>query len=40
MKILVDSGILTREQRGRWAYYRVVDSALADLAAAISPSRT
>lgn len=22
MKLLVDAGLLTREQRGRWAYYR------------------
>lgn len=28
MKILVDAGLATREQRGRWAYYRVVDDAL------------
>lgn len=28
MKLLVDAGLATREQRGRWAYYRVVDAAL------------
>jgi ArsR family transcriptional regulator, arsenate/arsenite/antimonite-responsive transcriptional repressor len=27
MKILVDAGLLTREQRGRWAYYRLVPHA-------------
>ncbi len=26
MKVLVDAGLVTREQRGRWAYYRVVES--------------
>ncbi|MCS5719369.1 metalloregulator ArsR/SmtB family transcription factor [Herbiconiux sp. CPCC 205763] len=28
MKLLVDAGLAVREQRGRWAYYRVVDDAL------------
>jgi len=28
MKLLVDAGLATREQRGRWAYYRVVTDAL------------
>jgi ArsR family transcriptional regulator, arsenate/arsenite/antimonite-responsive transcriptional repressor len=28
LKILVDAGLLTREQRGRWAYYRLVAGAL------------
>jgi ArsR family transcriptional regulator len=28
MKLLVDAGLATREQRGRWAYYRVVHEAL------------
>ena len=32
MKILVDAGILTREQRGKWAYYRLVPGALDALA--------
>lgn len=31
LKRLVDAGLLTREQRGRWAYYTVVDPALAGL---------
>ena len=39
LKILVDAGILTREQRGKWAYYRLVPKTLADLAQLISPSR-
>ena len=28
LKILVDAGILSREQRGKWAYYRLVPGAL------------
>jgi ArsR family transcriptional regulator len=39
LKILVDAGILTREQRGKWAYYRLLPGALDALAAMIaSPS--
>jgi ArsR family transcriptional regulator len=29
MKQLVDAGLVTREQRGKWAYYRVVGQAMA-----------
>jgi ArsR family transcriptional regulator len=32
LKILVDAGILTREQRGRWAYYRLVPDTLSTIA--------
>jgi ArsR family transcriptional regulator, arsenate/arsenite/antimonite-responsive transcriptional repressor len=32
LKQLVDAGLLTRDQRGKWAYYRVVEAALGDLA--------
>jgi ArsR family transcriptional regulator len=28
LKQLVEAGLLTREQRGKWAYYRVVQTAL------------
>jgi ArsR family transcriptional regulator, arsenate/arsenite/antimonite-responsive transcriptional repressor len=35
LKQLVDAGLLTREQRGRWSYYRVVDEALDNLAQAL-----
>ena len=31
MKKLVDAGLLTREQKGRWAHYSVVPSAFAEL---------
>lgn len=37
MKQLVDAGLVVREQRGRWAFYRVVDSALAQLSEALRP---
>lgn len=32
LKILVDAGMLTREQRGRWSYYSLVPGALDGLA--------
>ena len=35
-KILVDAGILTREQRGKWAYCRLLPGALDALAALIT----
>jgi ArsR family transcriptional regulator len=38
MKQLVDAGLVTREQRGKWAYYRVIDDALRAAAAAITPA--
>jgi ArsR family transcriptional regulator, arsenate/arsenite/antimonite-responsive transcriptional repressor len=28
MKVLVDAGLLRREQRGKWAYYRLLPGAL------------
>ncbi|MGQ1798314.1 ArsR/SmtB family transcription factor [Kocuria oceani] len=31
MKKLVDAGLLTREQRGKWAHYSVVPEAFAEL---------
>jgi ArsR family transcriptional regulator len=37
MKQLADAGLVTREQRGKWAYYRVVETTLQSLAAAITP---
>ncbi len=40
LKILVDAGLLTREQRGKWAYYRLVRETLNTLSALIaSPGR-
>ena len=37
LRILVEARILTREQRGRWAYYRLVPETLTDLARLITP---
>ena len=37
MKQLVDAGLAGREQRGRWAYFRVVDAALDRAAQALRP---
>jgi ArsR family transcriptional regulator, arsenate/arsenite/antimonite-responsive transcriptional repressor len=40
LKLLVDAGILTREQRGKWAYYKLMPDTLNTLAGLIaSPSR-
>ncbi len=37
MKQLVDAGLVTREQRGRWAFYRVVEDMLTSLSGALRP---
>jgi ArsR family transcriptional regulator, arsenate/arsenite/antimonite-responsive transcriptional repressor len=36
MKVLVDAGLLTREQRGKWAYYQLVPDALDALGTLLS----
>jgi ArsR family transcriptional regulator, arsenate/arsenite/antimonite-responsive transcriptional repressor len=38
MKVLADAGLVHREQRGKWAYYRPVPDVLRALAAALSPA--
>lgn len=38
MKVLVDAGLVSRDQRGKWAYYRVVDDTLRIIAEAINPT--
>jgi ArsR family transcriptional regulator, arsenate/arsenite/antimonite-responsive transcriptional repressor len=38
MKLLVHAGLVTREQRGKWAYYRVIDDALRAAGQALSPT--
>jgi ArsR family transcriptional regulator len=38
MKVLVDAGLLTREKRGRWAYFRAVPEAFKSLAQALQPT--
>ena len=35
LKVLVDAGLLDREQRGVWAYYSIVPDALDALAAVL-----
>ncbi|TWP37347.1 ArsR/SmtB family transcription factor [Leekyejoonella antrihumi] len=37
MKLLADAGLVVREQRGRWAFYRVADDTLAALSQALVP---
>jgi ArsR family transcriptional regulator len=36
LKVLVDAGLLHREKRGVWAYYRLVPDRLSQVAAALS----
>ena len=38
MKQLVEAGLVTREQRGKWAYFGVVPEVLRSLATAIAPA--
>ena len=38
MKLLAEAGLVSREQRGKWAYYRVVDAALNSVANALRQS--
>src|SRR3954451_15957954 len=40
MKVLVDAGLLIREKRGRWAYFRAVPQAFESLAQALQPKIT
>jgi ArsR family transcriptional regulator, arsenate/arsenite/antimonite-responsive transcriptional repressor len=37
LKILVDTGIFTRDKRGVWAYYALVPSALQTLSTVLNP---
>lgn len=37
LALLVEAGLLTREKRGRWAWYRVVPERLAMLQSALAP---
>lgn len=36
LKTLTEAGFLEREQRGRWAYYRVIDGFTHELASALT----
>lgn len=39
LRVLVDAGLLSRDKRGVWAYYRAVPEALAALSNVIRPPR-
>ena len=39
LRKLLDAGLVTAERRGVWTYYRVEPSALASLAAVLTPSQ-
>lgn len=36
MKLLVEAGLVTREQRSKWAYYRVADDTLRTIAGVLT----
>jgi len=38
MKQLVNAGLVTREQRGKWAYYAIVPETLAILSGVLDPN--
>ena len=38
LAMLVDAGLLTREKRGRWAWYRIVPERLTMLRSALDPA--
>ncbi|GGR55560.1 hypothetical protein GCM10010197_22780 [Nocardioides luteus] len=38
MKLLVETGLVAREQRGRWAYFSIVPGALDALASTLASS--
>ena len=37
LKILVDAGVLQREQRGKWAYYKLVPETLVSVSDLLTP---
>ena len=37
LKVLLDAGLVTRDKRGVWAYYRLVPDALAGLGELLAP---
>ncbi len=38
LSLLVDAGLLTREKRGKWAWYRIVPERLGALRDALAPT--
>jgi ArsR family transcriptional regulator, arsenate/arsenite/antimonite-responsive transcriptional repressor len=39
MKLLTEAGLVTRDQRGKWAYYRVVPEAMEALSGTLRTTR-
>ena len=39
LKILVDAGVLQRQQRGKWAYYKLVPETLVAISDLLTPPR-
>ena len=39
MKLLVDAQLVSREQRGKWAYYRVINETLISMRQALEPQQ-
>ena len=39
MRLLAEAGLVSREQRGKWAYYRVVEPTLDAISRALQPIR-
>ncbi len=37
LRVLVDAGLLEREQRGRWAFFKVREERLRDISRALQP---
>ena len=37
MRLLAEAGLVSREQRGKWAYFRVVDQTLNAISQALAP---
>jgi len=38
LKVLLDAGLVSREQRGKWAYYKVDADALRELSGFLDPA--
>jgi ArsR family transcriptional regulator len=39
MRLLADAGLVSREQRGKWAYFRVVEETLNAISQSVAPLR-
>jgi ArsR family transcriptional regulator len=39
MRLLAEAGLVSREQRGKWAYFRVVEETLNAISLALAPLR-